>query len=170
VLVRFGVDIPGLGFAAMVLLILLVGFLSRNLVGTFLFRFVDRMISNIPLARVIYSAVRDVMKAFAVGSKEGSFRQVVLVEYPRVGVYTIGFVTNTIEWRPKQGSSTWLVSVYFPHPPNPTSGVMVLVPRSHVIVLDISVEEGLKLALSGGIVAPTRLKASGMKQTKPHSS
>lgn len=159
-LVRFGVEIPGLGFVAMVMLILLVGVLSRNLVGKYLVDVLDGIIAKIPLARTIYSAVRDVMKSFSVGQQGRSFRQVVLVEYPKRGIYSIGFVTNEIRWKTGPGKQMEMISVYFPHPPNPTSGVMALVPRKDVVVLDLPVEEGLKLALSGGIVAPDRIASA----------
>lgn len=159
-LVRFGVEIPGLGFVAMVVLILVVGVLSRNLAGKFLVGVLDGVISKIPLARTIYSAVRDVMKAFSVDQQGRSFRQVVLVEYPKKGIFSIGFVTNEISWKTGPNNSMQMISVYFPHPPNPTSGVMALVPRKDVMVLDLSVEEGLKLALSGGIVAPEQIASA----------
>ncbi len=167
---QFGWDIPGLGFLIMVLLILAVGMLSRNLVGKFLLKMIEGVMTRIPLARTIYSAVRDIISAFSLGAKGKSFRQVVLVEYPRAGIYSIGFVTNDIQWKAGQGKATEMVSVYFPHPPNPTSGIMILVPRSQAIVLELSVEEGLKLALSGGIVAPERLVPSRKtrSQRKPH--
>ncbi len=159
-LVRFGVEIPGLGFVAMIVLILIVGMLSRNLVGKYLVGVLDGIISRIPIARTIYTATRDVMKAFSVGQQGRSFRQVVLVEYPKKGIYSIGFVTNEIDWKTGPGSTKQMVSVYFPHPPNPTSGVMALIPRKDVQVLEMPVEEGLKLALSGGIVAPDRIASA----------
>jgi uncharacterized membrane protein len=78
----------------------------------------------------------------------------VLVEYPRTGLYSIGFVTNRLPYRGRDGGQTGFVSVYFPNPPNPTSGFLILVPREQAVPLAITVEEGLKLVLSGGIVLP----------------
>ncbi|MGH2566846.1 MAG: DUF502 domain-containing protein, partial [Bacteroidota bacterium] len=150
----------------MVLLILGVGMLSRNLVGRFLLRVIEGVMARIPLARTIYSAVRDIIGAFSLGAKGKSFRQVVLVEYPRAGIYSIGFVTNDIHWKVGAKKSIPMVTVYFPHPPNPTSGVMALVPRNNVWVLNMSVEEGLKLALSGGIVAPDEIKPLPKAKTR----
>ncbi|MBI4418973.1 MAG: DUF502 domain-containing protein [Ignavibacteriales bacterium] len=152
----YGLDFPGLGVVTMVLLILLIGVLSRNLVGRMVLRGIDFIIVRIPVARAIYSAVKDLIGAFSLGKQGRTFREVVLVEYPRKGVYSIGFATNDLTAR-VSSRRTHLVSVYFPHPPNPTSGVMVLVPRKEVRILDLSVEEGLKLALSAGIVAPHEL-------------
>jgi uncharacterized membrane protein len=143
--------IPGLGFITMILLILFVGLLSRNLIGRALFKFFERILFTIPLARNIYSAMKDLFSAFGLGGKGKSFRQVVLVEYPRPGVWTIGFVTNEVTIK-SNSSQQNLTSVYIPNPPNPTSGMLVLVPQEHLNVLDMSVEDGLKLVLSGGIV------------------
>lgn len=160
-----GRHIPGLGFMTMLVLILIVGALSRNLIGRVVFKFFERIIVSIPLARTIYSAMKDLMGAFAMGSKGKTFREVVLVEYPRVGLYSVGFVTNEVTVHTDQNEEMQMVNVYFPHPPNPTSGVMILVPRASVRVLNIPVEEGLKLVLSGGIVSPGTLTAHGISAT-----
>jgi uncharacterized membrane protein len=148
-----GQHIPGLGFISMVVLIFIVGILSRNLIGRAMGSALERIIFHIPLARTIYSTMKDLMQ---IGGKGKSFRQVVLIEYPRQGVLTIGFVTNEI---PIQIGTTSkeMISVYIPNPPNPTSGMLVLVPRESIQVLDITVEEGLKLVLSGGIVTPDNI-------------
>lgn len=146
-----GQHIPGLGFISMILLILMVGLLSRNLIGRTVFRFLEKVLFTIPVARNIYSAMKDLFSAFGFGGKGKSFKQVVLVEYPRSGLWTIGFVTNEININSKS-STQETTSVYIPNPPNPTSGILLLVPRSEVQVLAMSVEDGLKLVLSGGIV------------------
>ena len=143
--------IPGLGFVTMIALILVVGFLSRNLIGRAMGQFFERIIFSIPVARTIYSAMKDLLGAFQIGGKGKSFRQVVMIEYPRQGVWTIGFVTNELKFQ-ADASSSELVSLYIPNPPNPTSGVLVLVPKQSMKVLNMSVEDGLKLVLSGGIV------------------
>ncbi len=146
-----GQHIPGLGFVTMLILILIVGAISRNLIGRSLFGIFERVIASIPLARTIYSAMKDLIGAFRMGGKGKSFRQVVMLEYPRAGLFTIGFITNELvitgDKTPGQ-----MISVYIPNPPNPTSGMMILVPREDVRILEMSVEEGLKLVLSGGIV------------------
>ena len=145
--VALGRHIPGLGFMAMLILILTVGFLSRNLIGRAMGTVVERIIYSIPLARTIYTTMKDLMQ---IGSKGKSFRQVVLIEYPRQGIWTVGFVTNELVLA--GGDPAGVVSVYIPNPPNPTSGMLVLVPRAHARVLDMTVEDGLKFVLSGGIV------------------
>ena len=148
--------IPGLGFVAMIILILLIGLQTRNLFGMALLKSFERLISSIPLARTIYSAMKDLLSAFQSGKKGKSFRQVVLVEYPRRELWTIGFVTNELSFLHAVPIEE-LVSVYIPNPPNPTSGMLILAPRGSIQVLDITVEDGLKLVLSGGIVAPDHI-------------
>ncbi len=150
--------IPGLGFITMIALILVVGGLSRNLFARTVFKLLERLISSIPLARTIYTAMKDIINAFQPGKKGRSFREVVLVEYPRLGLQTIGFVTNEISIE-KDESTEEMLSVYLPNPPNPTSGFVVLVPRKNACVLDMPVEEGLKLVLSGGIVTSGNIKS-----------
>jgi len=147
----FDKHIPGIGFITMVVLILIVGALSRNLIARTVFRMFEKLISSIPLARTIYTAMKDIISALQPGKKGRSFREVVMIEYPSPGFSTIGFVTNEITIREK-GSDKEMISVYIPNPPNPTSGLLVLVPRENAKHLDMTVEEGLKLVLSGGIV------------------
>jgi len=148
--------IPGIGFITMVVLILIVGALSRNLIARTVFRMFEKLISSIPLARTIYTAMKDIISALQPGKKGKSFREVVLIEYPSPGFLTIGFVTNEITIGEKE-SDKEMISVYIPNPPNPTSGLLVLVPRENAKHLDMTVEEGLKLVLSGGIVTPGNL-------------
>ncbi len=150
--ILLGRHIPGLGFVSMLLLILIVGLLSRNLIGRAVFKFLEKILFTIPFARSIYGAMKDLFGAFGFGGKGKSFRQVVLVEYPRAGLYTVGFVTSEISVAEAEAAPREMTSVYIPNPPNPTSGVLVLVPTAQLKVLTMSVEDGLKLVLSGGIV------------------
>jgi uncharacterized membrane protein len=153
----FNRHIPGIGFITMIVLILVVGALSRNLVARTAFSLFEKLISSIPFARTIYTAMKDITHALRPGKKGRSFREVVLFEYPRPGLQTIGFVTNEIIIDDKSGEQE-MISVYIPNPPNPTSGFLVLVPKESARVLDMSVEEGLKLVLSGGIVITGNIK------------
>jgi len=149
-----GRPVPGLGFISMVLLVLIVGFLSRNLVARVLFSWFEKLLGSVPFVRGVYSAIKDLIGAFTVGGKGKTFRQVVLVEYPRNGLYTIAFVTNEMEFSYADKKTIHFVNVYIPNPPNPTSGVLILVPKKDAVVLDLTIEQGLKLVLSGGIVTP----------------
>ncbi|HET6274067.1 MAG TPA: DUF502 domain-containing protein [Bacteroidota bacterium] len=152
-----GRPIPGLGFISMVAIILLVGLLSRNLVGRILFTWFENLLRSIPFVRAVYGAIKDLVGAFSIGGKGKTFREVVLIEYPRKGLYTIAFVTNEMPFVASNGTEILFINVYIPNPPNPTSGVLILVPKQEAIHLNLTIEQGLKLVLSGGIVIPDRL-------------
>lgn len=152
-----GQHVPGIGFVAMLLIILLVGLLTRNLVGRFLLAGFETLVRSIPVVRSVYSAIKDLVTAFGVEGKSRTFRQVVMTEYPRKGLYCIGFVTNEMKYAQSGGITRDFLNVYIPNPPNPTSGFLVLIPRDEAIHLDLTIEEGLKLVLSGGIVIPELL-------------
>lgn len=149
-----GRHVPGVGFFAMVLIILLVGLLTRNLVGRLLLAWFENLVRSIPFVRSVYSAIKDLVGAFGMDGKSKTFQQVVMTEYPRKGLYAIGFVTNEMPYAQTSGITKDFLNVYIPNPPNPTSGFLVLVPREDAVHLDLSIEEGLKLVLSGGIVIP----------------
>ena len=159
-----GREIPGLGFVSMLVIILLFGLLSRNLLGRIFFSWFDRIIASIPFVRSVHGAIRDLIGAFAIGSKGKTFQQVVMVQYPRVGLYCIGFVTNETSFVAPDNRAMEFVNVYFPHPPNPTSGVLILVPKQEAVPLNLTIEQGLKLVLSGGIVTPDRLTQKQITQ------
>jgi uncharacterized membrane protein len=149
-----GRSVPGLGFVSMVVLVLLVGLLSRNLIARVVFSWFEKFLGSVPFVRGVYSAIKDLIGAFTLGGKGRTFRQVVLIEYPRPGLYTIAFVTNEMTFSSSDKKTIDFVNVYIPNPPNPTSGVLILVPKKDIVVLDLTIELGLKLVLSGGIVTP----------------
>ncbi|MGD0153718.1 MAG: DUF502 domain-containing protein [Thermacetogeniaceae bacterium] len=145
-----GRRIPGLGFLIMLVIVFLAGLFGHNVVGKKLLMWGEAGLRRIPVVNSIYSASKQVMEAFASG-RNGAFQQVVLVEYPRQGLYMIGFLTGTAPVMIKQQVSQDLVNVFVPATP-PSHGYFVMVPCQDVQVLDMSVEEGLKLVLSGGII------------------
>ena len=153
-----GHHIWGLGVLSALIVVFLIGLVTRNLVGRMVLTGVESLLGSIPVVKNVYHAAKELMDAFSGANKARIFRQVLLVEYPRLGMYSIGFVTNEVEFtrgdRPNEG----LLNVYIPHPPNPTSGMLILLPLDQVHPLDVTVEEGLKLVLSGGIVSPEQLK------------
>jgi uncharacterized membrane protein len=152
-----GRSIPGLGFISILIIIMLVGLLTRNLVGKLFFAWFEDVLLMIPVVRSVYSAIKDLVGAFAMGSKSKTFRQVIITEYPRKGIYCIGFVTNEMSYIGIEGTVKELLNVYIPNPPNPTSGFLALIPKEEAHKLDLTVEEGLKLVLSGGIIVPEKL-------------
>jgi uncharacterized membrane protein len=153
-----GHRVPGLGFLSMLVIILIIGLLSRNLVGRVLFTGFENLLKQIPFVRAVYGAIKDLVGAFTIGGKGKTFREVVMVEYPRPGLFTLAFVTNEMSFAASSGRTTEFVNVYIPNPPNPTSGVLILVPKEQVVRLNLTIEQGLKLVLSGGIVTPERFE------------
>jgi uncharacterized membrane protein len=163
-----GRHIPGLGFLSMLAIILLVGLLTRNLVGRLAVASFENLLQSIPFVRSVYTAIKDLVGAFASGGKGKTFRQVVMTEYPRQGLYSVGFVTNEMSFTAPNGTTIDFLNVYIPNPPNPTSGFLVLIPRQEAIELNLSIEDGLKLVLSGGIVVPEKL--TGQRMTHPQGT
>lgn len=145
---------PFIGILLTALLILLVGSLTTNLLGRRIVDSFDRLIMRLPLVRGIYGGARQLLDAFR--SKPSSFQKVVAVEYPRAGVYTVGFVTHEHAGLRSAGGATLngYSFVFLPTSPNPTSGWLALVRDDDLVQLDMSIEDGFKLILSGGLVLP----------------
>ncbi|MBK3331482.1 DUF502 domain-containing protein [Persephonella atlantica] len=145
-------DIPGIGIAVTVLLIFLSGIVAQNYFGKKLITLWDRLIDKIPLVRSIYVATKQLMENLLNARGKGKFKEAVLVEFPRKGMLSIGFVANKV----KIGDTVYYL-VYIPTAPNPTSGYTIFVEEKEVIHTDISVEEATKIILSGGLVTKNRI-------------
>jgi len=142
-----------LGTTIVILLIALLGWLSRYVLGKYLLGVGDRFIREIPGVSAVYNTVQQIVATF--GSQgRSSFSQVVLVEFPRAGVWSVGFLTNRSpgEAAASIGGEVW--AVFVPTSPNPTSGFFLLVPRQAVRELEMSVGDGMKMVISGGAVVP----------------
>ena len=148
-----GRRIPGTGFVATLVLILLVGLFASNLLGRRLIALGEYILHRIPIVRQIYGGVQQISTAL-LGDKRSQYSRVVLVEYPRKGVYALAFQTNTMRAPLRGTDGEELVSVFLPTTPNPTSGFMLLLRREDVIPLAIRVEEAVKFVISGGSVPP----------------
>jgi uncharacterized membrane protein len=153
--------IPLIGLCLTLLTVYLVGVIGVNLLGRRIFAAFERGILKVPLVRSIYGASRQLLDAFSVGS-QGGFSRVVVVEYPRRGVWTIGFVTNEISGKyTGAAADARFIAVFLPTSPNPTSGWLALVPAEDVRDLPLTIEEGITLIVSGGIVTPRIGNAGG---------
>ncbi|MDT8861782.1 DUF502 domain-containing protein [Alkalihalobacillus sp. MEB130] len=148
----FSERLLGIGFVLTILLITWVGAMRIQGKGHKIFGTIDRSFRKIPIANSIYTSVEQVIHAFA--QERSSFKNVVLVEYPRKGLYTVGFQTGESKGEVQRVTSRDCINVFLPTTPNPTSGWLVLVPRDDVIVLNMTVEQGLKFIISGGVVVP----------------
>jgi uncharacterized membrane protein len=141
-----------LALALAVALISGVGLLARYYIGKRIIHWLDNAMMNIPLLNKFYGAIKQVNDAFS-GSKS-SFKTVVLVEFPRAGAYSVGFLTSDDNVEASRKIGEQLVSVFIPTTPNPTSGFLVLVPADKVTKLDMSVADGVKYIVSLGAIAP----------------
>lgn len=148
--------IPGLGLLLGFIVIVFVGILAKNVLGKKLFTFWDHLFNKTPLIRSIYSAIKQITNTIS-NTSSASFREVVLVEYPRKGCWVVAFVSGNTTISVKkhlQDEGDDFINVFVPTTPNPTSGFLIFIPRKDVRKLDMSVEQGLKLVISAGIVAP----------------
>jgi len=143
--------VPGLGILAMFVLILIAGALASSLAGSGALAAWERVLTRLPLARIIYSATKSLGEAFLSGRRT-AFRQVLLVEYPRPGVWVIGFRSADPPAELSQKAGVKLVSVFVPNTPNPTSGYFRLLPETSVKPLDLTIEQAVKLIASAGVV------------------
>lgn len=148
-----GFRIPGLGIVLTVVVVLVTGMVVTNLFGRQLIRLGERLLARIPVVRSIYSSVKQLTESlFSSGGK--SFRKVVLVPYPHPGSWTMGFLTGIGAGEVRDRIGREVLNVFVPTTPNPTSGFFLIVPRQDVIELDMSVDDGLKMLLSVGVVQP----------------
>jgi len=150
-----GRQIPGIGFIALVLIIIATGIIARNYFGRKIVLFGDQLVERIPLINRVYGAIKQISTAF-LSSKREVFKKAVLFEYPRKGIYSIGFYTQDTRGPVQQSLDADVVSIFLPTTPNPTSGFLLFVPKNDIIELDLTIEEALKLVISGGAVVPNR--------------
>jgi uncharacterized membrane protein len=143
----------GLGVLLTIIVVLLLGWLSTNVVGRSLIQATERLICRIPVAKSIYSATKGFLETLSFKQTE-AFKKVVLIEYPKENIFALAFVTGWASWPTVDERLTDTVMVFVPTTPNPTSGFLLLVPREETIELPISIEEGIRLVISGGILLP----------------
>ncbi|HIO93311.1 MAG TPA: DUF502 domain-containing protein [Leucothrix mucor] len=153
----FGFDIPGLGIVLSTLFIFITGFLITNIAGRKLVSWGERLLDRIPLVRSIYSALKQVTET-VLSPDKNSFRQVVLIEYPRRGIWIIGFQTSDSPKELNQLTEEKLLTIFIPTTPNPTSGFIIMVPAKDTKMLDMDVEDALKMVISLGVVTPKHIK------------
>ena len=151
-----GFRIPGLGLVLTVIIVLVTGVIVTNLFGMQLFNIGERLLQRIPLVRSIYASVKQVTQSLFSSGK--SFRKVVLVEYPRRGMWSLAFQTGAGAEEISRKTGKSIANVFIPTTPNPTSGFFLMVPHEDVIELDMSVDDGLKMLLSVGVVIPDHKK------------
>ena len=149
-----GIRIPGLGILLLVFALYILGLVASNVVGKEIFHFLDRISSRIPLIRTTYQVGKQLSSVLSL-PEQNVFKRVVLVDYLKPGIWTVGFVTGTIQ---DETINQTLLKVFVPTPPNPTSGTMVLVKESETRDPGWTIDEALKTVISGGIIGPSVIK------------
>ena len=159
-----GINLRGIGVIIFLLFTIVVGWLAKGLLGRSLIRIAENMVQNVPVVRSIYSGVKQIAETVFAQS-ERSFEKACLFEYPRKGIWAIGFISTTAKGEVAQRATTSgdLISVFVPTTPNPTSGFLLFFPREDIIELDMSVEDAAKLVISAGLVYPNEKDPSQPK-------
>lgn len=148
-----GFSIPFFGVIVGIFILLITGIFAANLFGKRMVSLWESILGRIPLVRTIYTSVKQVLETLFTSNSK-SFRKVVLVEYPRSGIWSLGFLTNDGLATAKSASGYDLVSIFIPTTPNPTSGFIVMFPKNDVTELELSVEDGFKFIISMGVIIP----------------
>jgi len=157
------------GLTVPLLSILLIGLMARNIVGRWLLDLGESILQAIPLAGAIYKTLKQLLTTLLQDSGD-KFRRVILVEYPRQGIWALAFVTGTIATQIQTKVNEPLLSVFIPTTPNPTTGWYAIIPEREVVEVDISVEDAFKILISGGIVSPTDAMNEEMRSLSRRSS
>ncbi|MFQ5971797.1 MAG: DUF502 domain-containing protein [Alphaproteobacteria bacterium] len=152
----FGV--PGVGLIFAIMVLTGIGALTTIFIGRTLVHYSEHLLNRMPVVRGVYGATKQIFETI-LAHKSEAFRQVVLFEYPRRGSWALGFVTGATEGEVQSVTDNDVVNVFLPTTPNPTSGYLLFVPKSDLIYLDMTVEEGAKMIVSGGIVTPPDRRA-----------
>ena len=146
---RFNLDIPGLGIILTVLLIYILGFLVTNFMGRKIFNLGERIVKKVPIVNMIYTTLKQITDTFTKGSTD-AFEGAVYIQYPRQGLWTMAFISG--ESKTKDGVPYY--HLFVPTTPNPTSGFFLMIPQADTVATGMSVEDGLKTIISGGLLAP----------------
>lgn len=154
----FGFGIPGLGFVLTFIVLLLTGVLAANIVGRSMVGYWESMLDRIPIVRSIYSASKNFAEV-VFSDTSNSFKKVLLIQYPRLGVYSLAFQTSTDLGEVQSRTGEDMICTFVPTTPNPTSGLIIILPRKDVIELDMDVDEALKMIISLGVVVPSWRKS-----------
>lgn len=156
--------IPGLGLVMFVIGLTVIGALTAGLIGRSLMKMAERILNRMPVIRTVYSALKQIFET-VLQKKSNAFRNVVLIEYPRRGIWCLGFLSGTTEGEVQHLTDEKLLNVFLPTTPNPTSGFLLFLPKKDVVILKMTVEEGIKMVVSGGLVTPVDPRSKEEQET-----
>ena len=157
----FPYELPGFGLIIVFVFFSLIGFLTTGLFGRIFSSSIEKILSKIPVLRNIYSGLKQLFETI-LSKKSNSFREVILLEYPRKGIWAMGFLTGDTKGEVNRKTKDQMVNIFLPTTPNPTSGFLLFVPKKDILVLNMTVEEGIKMIISAGMLTP----AERQKKTK----
>ena len=155
---------PGIGVLFAVIALTFLGAIAANLIGRSVIRTGERIVEKVPILRTLYTPIRQLVEIFS-DQDSSSFKDVVLVEYPKEGTWAVGFLTSRAKSEVADRLGRNYLGIFVPTTPNPTSGFLIYVPEEKVKILDMSVEDGAKLIVSAGVVMPSRDDAEKLKST-----
>ena len=155
-------SIPGLGLVLLIVALILIGMFAAGFLGKFFLSLGEWIVYKMPLISSVYSLLKQVFQTF-LSNKNNAFSKVVLLEYPRKGIWILGFVSSETQGEVKDKLGREMLIIFIPTTPNPTSGFLIFVPKEDTVSLDMSVEEGIKFVISGGLVSP---EMAGKKRRK----
>jgi len=145
--------VPGLGLLILIVALIVIGALTAGFFGRIWLRISERILARMPIIRNVYSAVKQILETI-LAQQSNAFREAVLVEYPRRGLWAIAFITGRTEGEVQNITEEECINIFLPTTPNPTSGFLLFVPKKDLVHLSMSVEEAIKMVISGGIVTP----------------
>lgn len=152
----FPISVPGLGLIVLILFLMLVGMFAAGFLGRFFIRLGEWFMAKVPLLSSVYSLLKQIFET-VFSDKAQAFKKVVMLEYPRKGLWILGLVSADLSGEVKKNLSGDMLNVFIPTTPNPTSGFLIFVPKKDVIELDMTVEEAIKFIVSGGLVEPDKM-------------
>jgi len=150
-------SLPGLGLVIVLAVLTIVGMLTAGFVGKLIVRVSESIMARMPVISGIYSATKQIFET-VLAQKSQAFREAVLIEYPRRGIWAVGFITGTTKGEVQNLTAEDCVNIFLPTTPNPTSGFLLFVPKGDLVPLNMSVEQAVKMVISGGIVTPPDLR------------
>lgn len=150
-------SMPGLGLIISIVFFIVIGFLARNFFGRLLVRVSEYVVERLPVISNLYGAIKQIFET-VMASQSDAFKEVVMFEYPRKGLWVMGFVTGRTKGEVQSLTNKETVNVFLPTTPNPTSGFLLFVPKKDLTYMEMSVEEGIKMIVSGGIITPPEVK------------
>lgn len=157
--------IPGLGLVIVFIVLTFIGWSTAGLLGRLWTRLSEHFLRRMPVIRSVYAAVKQIIETI-LKQQSNAFREVVLFEYPRRGSWALGFITGQTQGEVQNLTADDVVNVFLPTTPNPTSGYLLFIPKKELVILDMTVEEGIKMVVSGGIVTPPDRRPAAEQEKK----